>query len=551
MVNEKQPFALRCAVLYCFQCYLHKNPLGQKDVMQTLFPEDSSNEDPGKNSTAGVITAGQLLCGGLFSNDRFSNWFSAVALAHGLMDQEEIKVGLLRVQLSTATGNEPVSLLQQCMTILQQSSNLHTRLGLLMLLSTWTTKCQPAVAALLSIESVIPYLTGQIGSNEHDDMERLAQGVCAFLLGLAIIHNDNSVMACTQEKLLQLVEKRIGAEMFLDKLGEVSKHEAYNRALKHPQLKCQEASELVFDNRFCAAFKLSEHAVINKLEAALSQQEDGGERPLDPAVILQYKELIREQDQRINDISHANIYLQQELANARQHLEETRQNVQELQDQNSLLKTTQQVNGGLIGLSNGPIVNQTAEVSQSNVEYDNEASHMQMQQLISQLKLTEEKLKTMEVELSARDTVISELEARITSQNPVNSTAATNTNGHQGMSESSGQLSIEVEMMQQQLITLQSTVANRDEEIELLRTQLGSQRQSSTPSNVGENEITKKYNEIKVAYDALQSEQDDLLIMLSDQDGKVERYRNKLKELGHKVLSDDEDDEGADDNELM
>lgn len=42
MVNEKQPFSLRCAVLYCFQCYLHKNPLGQKDVMQTLFPDESN-----------------------------------------------------------------------------------------------------------------------------------------------------------------------------------------------------------------------------------------------------------------------------------------------------------------------------------------------------------------------------------------------------------------------------------------------------------------------------------------------------------------------------
>ena len=59
-------------------------------------------------------------------------------------------------------------------------------------------------------------------------------------------------------------------KIFMDKLGEISKHEAYNRALKHPQLKCQEASELVFDNKFCAAFKLSEHAVVNKLESALS-----------------------------------------------------------------------------------------------------------------------------------------------------------------------------------------------------------------------------------------------------------------------------------------
>lgn len=38
---------------------------------------------------------------------------------------------------------------------------------------------------------------------------------------------------------MQLIEKRIGLETFLDKLSEIGKHEGYNRALKHPQLKCQ------------------------------------------------------------------------------------------------------------------------------------------------------------------------------------------------------------------------------------------------------------------------------------------------------------------------
>lgn len=32
MVNEKQPFGLRCAVLYCFQCYLCKYEIGQAQV---------------------------------------------------------------------------------------------------------------------------------------------------------------------------------------------------------------------------------------------------------------------------------------------------------------------------------------------------------------------------------------------------------------------------------------------------------------------------------------------------------------------------------------
>jgi general vesicular transport factor p115 len=38
MVNEKQPLELRCAVLYCFQCFLFKNEFGQAQIVQTLLP---------------------------------------------------------------------------------------------------------------------------------------------------------------------------------------------------------------------------------------------------------------------------------------------------------------------------------------------------------------------------------------------------------------------------------------------------------------------------------------------------------------------------------
>ncbi len=152
MVNEKQPFALRCAVLYCFQCFLHKNPSGQQEVMRTLLPSSAPPEaaqaaaaaEPAPAQAAGGaaaldVTTGQLLCGGLFAGDRLSNWFSCVALAHGLMDQQDLKRELLRVQLSTVCDNEPVSLLLQCVTILQQTSNIQTRVGLLILVRYWSS----------------------------------------------------------------------------------------------------------------------------------------------------------------------------------------------------------------------------------------------------------------------------------------------------------------------------------------------------------------------------------------------------------------------------
>lgn len=44
MVNEKQPFVLRCAVLYCFQSFLYKNELGQSQIIQTLLPTAADGE---------------------------------------------------------------------------------------------------------------------------------------------------------------------------------------------------------------------------------------------------------------------------------------------------------------------------------------------------------------------------------------------------------------------------------------------------------------------------------------------------------------------------
>ena len=70
--------------------------------------------------TANTISAGQLLCGGLFSADSLSNWFASVAMLNAILENSTQKEQLLRVQLATSLGNPPVSLLQQCCNILAQ-----------------------------------------------------------------------------------------------------------------------------------------------------------------------------------------------------------------------------------------------------------------------------------------------------------------------------------------------------------------------------------------------------------------------------------------------
>jgi len=67
------------------------------------------------------LSAGQLLCGGLFAgSDPVSNWLAATALSHALRLNEDCKRQLLRVQLSTAAGNPPITLLRQITNIIQQ-----------------------------------------------------------------------------------------------------------------------------------------------------------------------------------------------------------------------------------------------------------------------------------------------------------------------------------------------------------------------------------------------------------------------------------------------
>ena len=55
--------------------------------------------------------------------------------------------------------------------------------------------------------------------------------------------------------LRQVIEKRIGLELFTDKLSQVAKHENYNNAAKKPQVDFPESAEVVFDHQFTRLFK--------------------------------------------------------------------------------------------------------------------------------------------------------------------------------------------------------------------------------------------------------------------------------------------------------
>jgi len=435
MVNDKQPFSLRCAVLYCFQSYLYKNPEGQGSIVASLLPANDQVTD---------ISAGQLLCGGLFSPDPVSNWLCSAALSHVFLDSEKLRQELLRVQLST-TGTTPVPLLSQCVKLLQHTNttNIATKCGLLQLLCSWVFSCPPAATMLLESKDSLSFLLNQIGSNEHDERERLAHGLCSVLLGLCILHNENTVQGASAHDLTQLVQKRLGKDMFLDKISDIPKHESYIRALKSPQLKCASTADLLFDHMFCELFRSVDRDITNILSERSTTPHNTIEN--ESGDIMQYKNFIREQDAKMNQFVEANNQLHSELTSVRSQLEESVAQIQILQDKNAILEA-QNVNGVCDGVSPVKVTSSCAE------ETVNHADSLKLENLEKQMKHKDEYIAELEARLNKDDSDMNEKLLTVVAYNQSQT--------------------IEIKNLKQQLESLREIMMGKDEQIMKLKNDL-------------------------------------------------------------------------------
>ncbi|KAF7488902.1 General vesicular transport factor [Sarcoptes scabiei] len=296
MINEKQPFELRCAVLYCFQCFLYKNDLGQAQIIETLLPTSSEDSN---------VSAGQLLCSGFFSQESLSNWFVAVALSYALLSNTTQKEQLLRVQLAIDSSSPPTTLMSYCSNLLQQGGNFQRRISLLMLLATWLADSSSAVSSFVSITTNVPYLTSQVSLIESDDVEYIVQGLCAFLLGICICYNDNSVPSFTRNDLCQIINNRIGKDIFIDKLSSIAKNEKYSQAIQKPQLSYLKGSEVLFDYEFCNLFRIQEKRNSND---RMNQQQPIIEQLRDQIALLKAQ---KSSYNVLNDTTNSNLKDQQ------------------------------------------------------------------------------------------------------------------------------------------------------------------------------------------------------------------------------------------------
>eukprot|EP00794_Sanderia_malayensis_P011932 gene11932-13168_t len=520
MVNDKQPFPLRCAVLYCFQCYLYKNPSSQSKVISTLLPSSAE---------ANVITAGQLLCAGLFSTDSFSNWCASTALAHAVKGSKDLKEQLLRVQLATGAGSAPVSLLQQCTNMLYQTGiNVQTRAGILSLLCSWLYNCPLAVVHFLQNAANVPHRCSiHVSSlniskliacvDSHGDEENsIVEGLSALLIGVLIVYNDNSVESFTKDGINRIVTTRIDLEHFLAKISNVSKAEEFASAVKSTQIQASlSQTNVFFDNEFTKLFKKLEASISKALQA--DQDEDGSAMEEQrkaklteehDSIIASYKELIRDQDKEIRTIKSKCEDIQQKYNQAERHLQQQAVELTQLRAQ--------------IELSKG--------VSEETGESETQASLLQAQlnPLKQELSNKDQRIAELESELDAMRGSLERTRADSTVEEFMALEASANA---QKVQQLSNQAMIDSDNMRRTIMALQ---AEND--------QLRQQQQASADSSDVNSELVKKAGE----YDQLKSDYEDLLVLLEDQDATMKGLKSRLKELGADLDEEDDDDEECD-----
>ncbi|XP_017732093.1 PREDICTED: general vesicular transport factor p115 [Rhinopithecus bieti] len=577
MVNERQPFVLRCAVLYCFQCFLYKNQKGQGEIVSTLLPSTI-------DATGNSVSAGQLLCGGLFSTDSLSNWCAAVALAHALQENATQKEQLLRVQLATSIGNPPVSLLQQCTNILSQGSKIQTRVGLLMLLCTWLSNCPIAVTHFLHNSANVPFLTAQIAENLGEE-EQLVQGLCALLLGISIYFNDNSLESYKKEKLKQLIEKRIGKENFIEKLGFISKHELYSRASQKPQPNFPSPEYMIFDHEFTKLVKELEGVITKAIYK--SSEEDKKEEEVKKTleqhdnIVTHYKNMIREQDLQLEELKQQVSTLKCQNEQLQTAVTQQVSQIQQHKDQYNLLK----IQLGKDNQHQGSY----SEGAQMNGVQPEEIGRLREE--IEELKNNQELLQS---KLTEKDSVIENLKSSQTSGTNEQSSAIVSARDSEQVAELKQELatlksqlnsqSVEITKLQtekQELLQktevfaksvevqgeTQTVIATKTTDVEgrlsaLLqetkelkneikalseeRTAIKEQLDSSN-STIAILQTEKDKLELEITDS--KKEQDDLLVLLADQDQKILSLKNKLKDLGHPVEEEDELESGDQEDE--
>lgn len=143
-----------------------------------------------------------------------------------------------------------------------------------------------------------------------------------------------------RESLERIINKRIGVDLFQEKLELLSKSDDYAKALQKPQVSFSKPNDMVLDYEFARLYKILEGSITRSLTA--HAKDEPTTKPPDQSAIMlaQYNEIIQQQAQHINTYQQQERQFFEERNFYQNKIAELERSLQEVRNEYSSMKSS-------------------------------------------------------------------------------------------------------------------------------------------------------------------------------------------------------------------
>ena len=186
------------------------------------------------------------------------------------------------------------------------------------------------------------------------------------------------------ESLKRIINKRIGVDLFQEKLESLSKSEYYAKAIQKPQLQLSKPTDMILDYEFTRLCKILEGSIAHMLtkdtndeQAKLSDQAS--------KMLTQYSDLIQQQNQQIDVYQHQEKQFLEERHWYQNKITELERTLHDIHDQYTSLKLSSEQSERLGKVFFSKFICLLGQDSQDGLRTSYEQQHIRLEYLTNMM----------------------------------------------------------------------------------------------------------------------------------------------------------------------
>lgn len=565
-------FDARFAACECIKAYFHSHVRIRLHFLKRAIDGHLSGQDETANVLTTLITGPQ----GSQTIDPYRTWFAAALVFHLLYEDRDAKSMLMQVAEGDAECGEEVVTCIQALTgnliaSLQVGEDERVSIGYLMLLCGWLFEDANAVNDFLGEGSSLQSLV-QAASRPGNE-QIVLRGLCAALLG-AIYEFSTKDSPIPRRELQPILTTRLGRERYLDAIAQLRQHHLIRdfEVLPHDSSSAHGGlPEVYFDATFVDFLKDNFSRLSRTIDRdpglEIHQSHNGIDRDLVDSLRGQLDEKIQALEKAQAELLTMEQKLNQEQADHRRTQESSITQVNTIKRINEDLhkhhdadvkKLDREHRATMLDLENKHSLQVTA--------LNNKLLQTQKETAVAVAKTRQE----YEEKLHEVNRARSEVERQLSQAHEERKEALESIRGFE---QTTRRTKEEIVIVRQTISTLEDTLRKSEAQINELKEertglqetiekqktenrQLRTEIQDQTWKVKDAEEKLKKaeaaVKEKEEARSAVQTELDDLFVVLGDLEERRTRDKQRLKALGEEISDaegDQEDEEGEDEDE--